>query len=466
MLLALALACAKQPDVIMDPLTHPPEVEPAPAFIPVTPEARTLSNGATLWYVHRPGLPLVSIQLVIPGGSVSDPTDAPGTVHLSDGMVMEGAGSRDATAFSAEADRLALDLSVETWGVASVVTMDAHTDRFQDGLSLFADAVLRPHFDPSQLDRVRDAVIADLKERRDDPRSISLLVRDQVYYGADNPLAHPISGSITGIGSATIESLKASWQARFAPGQATFVVVGDVDPDTLIQALETRFGEWAGEGMTVSLTAPERPANGPELIFVDHPDTSQTSLRVMMPAPGLGDERLVAAQLGSIVLGGTFTSRLNQLLREEKTYTYGARAGVSAWRSHGSLAASTAVQVDKTAPALKDLLAEIERYAQGIDAAELVKAQSAKKTRIIEAMGSRSDIASVYAGLAASGRPISGLADALERSQAATITDVQAGIDASSLAQAVVVVVGDLSKFRETVEEAVPGQWTVLPRPE
>ena len=462
----LALACAKHPDTNMIHLMQPPEVAPAPSFSPVTPEELTLSNGARVWYSHQPGLPLVSINLVLPGGSVTDPGDAPGTTHLADSLILEGAGTRDATAFSAETDRLALDLSVETWGVASIVSLDAHTGRLQDGLSLFADAILRPHYSPTALDRVRDAAIADLKERADDPRSVSTVVKDQVYYGTDNPLAHPVSGSIRGLKAATIKSLKASWKERFAPGGATFVVVGDVDKDTMVQALEARFGEWTGKGATVQLTAPKRPSEGPQLIFVDHPGTSQTSLRVMMPAPSLGDENLVSAQLGSIVLGGTFTSRLNQLLREEKHYTYGARARISTWQSHGVLSASTAVQADMTAPALKDLLEELNRCTQGIDEGELNKARSSVKTRTIETMGSRGSIAAVYAGLAANDRPINALVESLNRAQATTIAQVQAGINTSSLSQGVVVVVGDLTVIRKPVEEAVPGKWTVVPRPE
>ena len=174
----------------------------------------------------------------------------------------------------------------------------------------------------------------------------------------------------------------------------------------------------------------------------------------------------VGSALGSIVLGGTFTSRLNQLLREDKGYTYGARARVSSWSTHGTLTASTAVQRDVSAPALKDLLSELKRYQAGVDEAELTKARSAQKTRVIEAMGSRSDIAGVFAGLAANGRPGSVLAKNLNKSQAATIADVQAGIKASQLNQAVVLVVGDLKEIQASIEAAVPGEWTVHARPE
>ena len=162
-----------------------------------------------------------------------------------------------------------------------------------------------------------------------------------------------------------------------------------------------------------------------------------------------------------MVLGGQFTSRVNMNLREDKGYTYGARARVTSWKTHGTLTASTAVQRDVSAPALKDLLSELKRYQDGVNEAELTKARSAQKTRVIEAMGSRSDIAGVFAGLAANGRPGSALPDNLAKSQAASIDDVKAGIEASQLNQAVVLVVGDLKEIQASIEAAVPGEWTV-----
>jgi len=462
----LALACAKHPETHMNALTQPPEIAPSPAFSPVTPTESKLSNGATLWHVYRPGLPLISLELVLPGGGTTDPSGAPGTVAMADAMVLEGAGTRDATAFSAEADRLAVDISVETSGVASIIALDAHTDRFEAGLDLFADAVRRPIFSQDDLDRVRKESLADLKERMDDPRTISGLVMDATYYGEGHPLAPPIAGTQASISALKLEDLKASWASRYASGRATFVVVGDMDLPSVTTALEARFADWTGEGLAPILSAPSRPSTGPQLVFVNHPGTSQTSLRVTMPAPATNTQTSIGAQLGSIVLGGTFTSRLNQLLREEKGYTYGARAGVSAWSTHGTLTASTAVQQKVSAPALKELLGELERYQGGVDEAELTKARSAKQTRAIEAMGSRSDIAAIFAGLAAHGRPTTALVDSLSDAQAATVSDIQAGIRASLLSQAVVLVVGDLDKIQTDIEAAIPGEWTVLDRPE
>ena len=189
----LALACAKHPEPPVNPNAQPPQIAPTPQFSPVTPQEFELSNGAKLWHVHRPGLPLVSMEMVLPGGGATDPAGAAGTTYLADAMILEGAGDRDATTFSAETDRLAVEIGVSTWGVATIVSLDAHADRFEDGLDLFADAVLRPRFKKEDLSRIKDSALADIKERMDDPRAISGLVMDALYYGEGHPLAPPVS---------------------------------------------------------------------------------------------------------------------------------------------------------------------------------------------------------------------------------------------------------------------------------
>ena len=118
----LALACAHTPEAPVVDLSTPPTVASAADFEPPTPAEFTLSNGLRVWLVEQPGLPLVSLRLVIPGGSARDTADTHGAANLADNVLKHGAGERDATTFAAEVERLALSLSVYTGGTASTVT--------------------------------------------------------------------------------------------------------------------------------------------------------------------------------------------------------------------------------------------------------------------------------------------------------------------------------------------------------
>ena len=459
----LALACAHTPEAPVVDLTTPPTVAAAADFEPPTPVEFTLSNGLRVWLVEQPGLPLVSIRLVVPGGSARDAASQHGAANLADDALKHGAGDRDATAFAAEVERLALSLGVYTGGTASTVSLDAHIDRLDAGLGLMADMILRPRFEDDDVERLKTLQIGALTESADDPRMLAAWALDAQYYGQGHPLAHPTEGTIESVKGLTASDLQASYSARFVPDHAVLVVAGAVNRADLTGQLEKHLADWAATGSTLTDIPPPPVHSGTgRHFFVHKSGTSQTALRVVMPAPSSDDAASAPAELGSIVLGGTFTSRLNRLLREEKGYTYGARASYDGKSNYGYLLARTNVQRDVSAPALVDLLGALDAYTRGIDEVELGKALGSWQTNVVEAMGSRSAIASAYAGYAAQGMPRTALADGLDKAQAATVADVNDAVKVSKVAEAVMVVVGDLSEIRAPIEAAVEGDWTVL----
>ena len=459
----LALACAHTPQEPMINLTEPPAVAAAPDYVPPVPTEHTLSNGVKVWVVEKPGLPLVSLRLVIPGGSASDPTEAWGTASLSDELLSSGAGTRNATEFAGEVERLALSLGSSTQASFSTVYLDAHTDRLTDGLALMADMILRPTFSDEDVDRAKTLRLGELAEASDDARTLAGWVMDKKYFGEQHPFGHPTEGTLKAVEALTAENLTASWKARYVPDHATIVVSGAVETAALLAQLETTLSSWVKAGVEAK-TVPAPPLHTGEDRFymVNKEGTSQTALQIIMPAPTGLDAASESAELGSIILGGTFTSRLNRLLREEKGYTYGARATYVGKPGYGYLLARTNVQKDVSAPALKDLIAELERYQGGIDKVELGKAIGSWQTSAVSSMESRSAIAGNFASVAAQGLPSSTLRDELDRAQEASIQSVNDAITASQLDNAVYVVVGDLAEIQEAVEAAVPVKWTVV----
>lgn len=438
----------------------PPAVAPDGDWQPPQPGVTTLSTGAPLWIIERPDLPLVSVEVVVPGGKAADPEGQPGLVALTDDLLMRGAGDRDARAFAAAADLLAAEVEAWTGDTSTTFTLYVHSDRLDAGLDLLADALLRPRMEQAELDRLVELAQGDLASATSDPSTVSRWVGDHVWFGAGHPLAHPVQGTPDSLRLATVDAARDSWAARKASGSPTFVVAGDVDTAELTAALEARFASWAAEpAAPVVPLAPVPVADGPLLTFVDNPGASQTMLRVDLPAPSLADDDVAAARLASIALGGTFTSRLNRKLREEKGYTYGARSTLDATPSYGRIVVSTAVQRDVTGPALTDLLAELARVHDDLAAEELDKARGSRRTDMVEMAGSRRALSGSYASLAAEGRPLTSFADALAAEAAVDAAAARAAIAGSRMDGASVVVVGDLAEIRETVQAVLPGDW-------
>jgi len=432
-------------------------------FAPPEPTVLTLAHGGSLWFVPRPGLPLVSVRLLVPGGKAADPEDQPGLVSFADDMLTHGAGDMDTQAFAQATDQLAIDLGARTTGTYTIVSLETQTDRLEPALDLLFQAVLSPRFDPAEVDRMRDVRLGDLAVATDSPQSVAGWVADRVYYGAGHPLAHPAVGTVASTKAATADALKRSWRSRRDATPPTLVVVGDIDADSIVSMLDQRLSGWTQTG-----TSPQPPpppagvAEGPALYLVDNPGASQTTLEVVMPGPAMSDPTVDAARLGSIVLGGTFTSRLNRLLREEKGYTYGAFARLYPATTHGTIVASTAVQRDVTAPALKDLLSEIDRLGQGLSEDELVKARGSLQNDLIDSATRRSSLANAYAALIRSGRQPDAFTKQVAAAAAVTPQTAVSALADMTTQHAAVVVVGDLAKIQGAVQEAVPGNWIVV----
>ena len=187
----LALACAHTPEVPVLDISTPPTISAVPEYTPPVPKSATLSNGAQVWSHALPGLPLVSLRLVIPGGSAADPLNRAGTVSLSDAMLSRGAGHRDANAFATEVEQLALSLFVDTLSTATVVSLDAHSNHLDAGLDLLADMLLRPRFEASDLDRLKTIRMGELAEASDDAKNIAGWTMDLIYFGHRHPFAQP-----------------------------------------------------------------------------------------------------------------------------------------------------------------------------------------------------------------------------------------------------------------------------------
>lgn len=168
----------------------------------------------------------------------------------------------------------------------------------------------------------------------------------------------------------------------------------------------------------------------------------------------LGAPEAAPLRVGTIALGGTFTSRLNALLREKKGYTYGVRAGLEQGRHLGATTIRTRIRADVTAPALGDLLGELESIRRGVDAAEVAKARGAFRQELVEAMGSVEGVAGSFAEYHAAGLGPNALAAEL-----ATISGVEPGAVAPAMAtydraRAVVVLVGDRKVIEAPLREA------------
>ena len=340
-------------------------------------QKRALANGLPVWVVETREVPLVQVSLVVMAGSGDDPAGQFGAASLTAAMLDEGAGSRSALDIADAAEFLGANLTTSSSFDASAVRLNVPARRLADGLPLMADVALRPTFPIAELDRLRQERLTAILQARDDATAVIGPAFSQVLFGKTHRYGSGANGTTATLKAFTPEELKTFHARYYLPGNATLIVVGDVTAAGVLPQLEQAFGGWKG-GPAVSRTpvpaAPQLTAG--QVVLVDMPSAEQSQIRIGWVGVPRSTSDYFALQVLNTVLGGSFTSRLNQNLREEHGYSYGASSRFDMRLSAGPFLAGAGVQTDKTAESLKEFFKELNGVGMPIGAEELSKAKN------------------------------------------------------------------------------------------
>jgi zinc protease len=349
----------KVPDGVADGVWTPPNVA-----------VWQLENGLSVWHVEQRHTPLITFSLVLPKGAEAEPADAAGRLSLMVDLMDEGAGNRNALELSAEMQRLAMDFSGSVQTDATVFSMNILAEKLGESLSVFTDILLRPTFSTEDFERrkaqrIASALASEADLGRSAFRVLARTLFDTGYRGM------PTSGTQSTIEGLQIEDVKTAYPQLVRPTGGVIVVVGAVDQATLKTALEN-------SGLSAWTVAPDAAAGAndstrgvsdlvasdkPTLQVVDFPGSAQTFLIVGQRAPGIDAQDRYDAQVFNHGFSGSFTSRVNLNLREDKGYTYGARGGFSRSKLVGQYAIYAKVKRDTTRASLDELFLELNRVS-------------------------------------------------------------------------------------------------------
>lgn len=351
--------------------TSPPVPGSPPAFTLPAVQKRALSNGIPLWIIEAHEVPLVQVNLLVAAGSGADPEGKYGTASLTAAMLDEGAGQRSALEIADVIDGLGATLSTSSSFDASAVRLNVPVARLGDALPVMADVALRPSFPGSDFERVRQERLTDLLRARDEPNAIAATAFAKLVFGPSHRYGTSAMGTTQTITALTPADLREFHRRMFVPGNAALIVVGDVKGDQIVAALEGQFGTWTGTAPVV------RPVpNAPQLttrriVIVDKPGAPQSQIRIGRVGVARSTPDFFPLEVLNTLFGGSFSSRLNQNLREEHGYTYGASSYFEMRRSAGLFVAGAGVQTDKTAAAVHEFFHEFGHLAEPVPAKEL-----------------------------------------------------------------------------------------------
>lgn len=328
-----------------------------------------LANGLRLAAVHSARLPVVALQLALPyGGSTLDPRGREGMAELVAALVREGAGSRDAEAFADAVAQLGASVSASAGADTLVVNVYARKENVDQVLALVADMVRRPALPESSLERLKVETAQNLAAQRGEPGGLAARrLSAELFPG------HPYGRSATEASvSAVTRDEAAAFHGRAAdPRGAVLASSGDLSLDELRALADRHFGDWAGAGALPALparvagpaAAPMGAAPAPSglsITLFDLPGSGQSAVRLGQRSITRDDPDFYSVRVLMEVLGGG-QGRLHRNIREDKGWAYGAYAFLNPSLLGGSIVAQTDVETPRTADALREVFAELDR---------------------------------------------------------------------------------------------------------
>jgi zinc protease len=383
-------------------------------------------GGIEAWFVQDSTVPLISMEYSFGGGASQDPADKPGVANLVASLLDEGSGDLDSKTFHERLDRRAIELSFSATRDYFRGSLRMLKDTRDEAFDLLRMSLTSPHFDSSDVERIRSEVISDLQSETTSPQALAGRKFLAMAFG-DHPYGRPASGTLESVPKITIGDLKEYVRRVLAKDTLKVAVVGDVDPDTLGKLLDKTFG---------SLPAKADLAPVPDIVAAKPPqraviplDVPQTVVTFGSPGIRRHDPDFMAAYVvNHIVGGGGLSSRLYREVREKRGLAYSIY-GSLIWMDHSALfIGNTGTRADRAADTVDAIDKEIRRMAdEGPTQKELDEAKSYLKGSQMLALDTSAKLAAAMLQYQLDGLPIdyiekrNAIIDAVTLDQAKTV---------------------------------------------
>jgi zinc protease len=401
--------------------TSAPEPAPAPKINIAEPYTFELKNGLKVYVVENHKLPRVAFRLLLDREPVLE-EDKVGYVGMAGDLLRSGTTTRTKAELDKDIDFIGASLSTSSVGIyASSLTK--HQDKL---VELMTDVLFNPSFPEEELEKMKKQALSGLAASKDDPSAIASNVSGALVFGKDHPYGEfTTEASIENI---TLEDCKAYYNTYFKPNIAHLAIVGDIKPKDAKKLVKKAFGEW--ESGDVPAPTYEMPAQPEEtyVALVDREASVQSVVEVTYPVelkPGASD--VIKARVLNQILGGGFSSRLMQNLREDKAFTYGARSSLSSDKLVGYFSASANVRNEVTDSAVYEFMYELDKIVkEGVTQDELDAAKASIAGSFARSLESPQTVASFAINTAIYNLPADYYNNYLKSLESVTVADVKA----------------------------------------
>jgi len=338
-------------------------------------EKYTLANGLTVYLMKQSEVPLVDVQLVVRAGAINDGKRY-GLANITGDALIFGAGKYSKNDLEEKFDFVGANFRSSTNKETSSLSLSFAAKDQNALMPIFADIVTQPHFAANDFTKYKKRYLANLEQQRESPRSIIGDAFNRNYY-AMHPYGNPVGGNLRSVKGIELAQIKQFHENYYTPDNSALIVVGDIDSKQWKSKIETLFSKWQGKAKKQALPTFTQTAKPSQVLLLNKADATETTFMIGGKGVAATNENTVALSVINTILGGRFTSWLNDALRVNSGLTYGARSRFNSYSSHGNFYISTFTKNATTFEAIDLALKTYQRlWDKGIDAKTLSSAKA------------------------------------------------------------------------------------------
>ena len=454
LLTAAALTLALNPAFAQVETTPPPPAAPRQLQIP-KPVEKTLSNGLRVIVIQKKGVPLVAARLLIKNGGEADPANLPGLADTTASLLTKGTTTKSAEEIARGVEALGATLDTGAGWDESSADVSVMSSKLPQALGFLADVVRHPTFKQEEIDRLRQQNVDALSVAMKQPGRLASFVMTHAIFGA-SPYGHYLGGTPQSLTRIKRDDVVAFHRDYYRPDNAILVLGGDIAPAQAFAAAQELFGGWkaaADSNPAPLASAKEFPS--PHVIVVDMPSAGQAAVVAGRPGLRRADPAYHLSLVTNSILGGGYSSRLNEEIRIKRGLSYGANSSFDLRRDVGPFLASVQTKNESAGEVAGLVVDELNKLGTTPVADDEL---GPRKAVLIGGFGRQLETNSGLVGrigtLALYGLSLDEINRYITGVQAITAADIQkfaaahlGGNDAS------IVIVGDAKKFLPKLQE-------------
>ncbi len=295
-----------------------PESLPAKNFTFPEHKEYVLKNGLKLFIIEDHEQPIISLRMQIAGGKSMD-RDNPGVAEMTADMLLKGYGKTSAQQIAAKLDGVGASISANAGIDAITISSHSLKKHFPLLMDILKNAVINPSFPKGEFEKLIPQYQANLQQRKGTPGALAADLSKIVLYGENHPYSSRMTNS--SLEKIKVDDLKYYHNTFFKPSNATLAIVGDVDPEEIVEQMNKYLGEWKSEKPPEVQIPPAKP-HPTGVYFVSRPGSVQSTIFLCTPGLAYIDKDYQKLALAADVIGAGFAGRLFRTLRETHSYTY------------------------------------------------------------------------------------------------------------------------------------------------